>query len=57
MFIVMKSLPSAQDPRIVIACIRACVWADVEGRPFCMMRVTPLEPRANPSSRSFTSRW
>ena len=57
MFIVMKKLPSAQDPRIVIACIRACVWADVEGRPFCMMRVTPLEPSANPSSRSFTSRW
>jgi hypothetical protein len=38
MLIVMTSIPSAQDPRIVIACIRACVWAGVEGRPFCMLR-------------------
>ena len=38
MFIVMKRVPSAQDPRIVVACIRACVWAGVEGRPFCMLR-------------------
>jgi hypothetical protein len=40
MLIIIRSLPSAQDPRIVIACIRACVWADVEGRPFCMLHGT-----------------
>jgi hypothetical protein len=38
MLILMKSVPPAQDARIVIACIRACVWAEVEGRPFCMLR-------------------
>jgi hypothetical protein len=38
MLIMMKSIPLAQDPRIVIACIRACIWADVEGRPFCTLK-------------------
>jgi hypothetical protein len=38
MFIIIRSVPSGQDSRIVIACIRACVWAGVEGRPFCMLR-------------------
>ncbi len=37
MLIVMKTLPRAKDSRVVIACIRACVWASVEGRPFCAL--------------------
>jgi len=35
MFIQMRTVPQAQDARLVVACIRACVWATVEGRPFC----------------------
>jgi hypothetical protein len=38
MLIRLTAVPPATDPRIVIACIRACVWADVEGRPFCVLR-------------------
>jgi hypothetical protein len=38
MFIVMRTVPPVQDTRLVIACIRACVWAAVEGRPFCPLR-------------------
>lgn len=38
MLITMKSLPPAQDPRIVVACIRACVWASIEGWPFCPLK-------------------
>ena len=38
MFIAMRTVPRAQDARLVIACIRACVWAAVEGRPFCPLR-------------------
>ena len=37
MLIVMKTLPRAQDSRVVIAWIRACIWAGVEGRPFCVL--------------------
>jgi hypothetical protein len=35
MFILLKHVPPVLDPRVAIACIRACVWAKVEGRPFC----------------------
>jgi hypothetical protein len=35
MFIAMRTVPRTQDARLVIACIRACIWAAVEGRPFC----------------------
>ncbi|WP_258187257.1 hypothetical protein [Variovorax sp. WS11] len=38
MFIVMRTVPPVQDTRLVIACIRACVWAAIEGRPFCPLR-------------------
>ena len=38
MLIRLTSVPPDTDPRIVIAWIRACVWADVEGRPFCILR-------------------
>jgi hypothetical protein len=37
MLIPMKAIPVGPDPRIVIAWIRACIWADVEGRPFCRL--------------------
>jgi hypothetical protein len=37
MLITMRSVPLAQDSRIVIACIRACVWASIEDRPFCVL--------------------
>lgn len=37
MLIALQSVPLTQDPRFVIACIRACVWAGVEGRPFCLL--------------------
>lgn len=38
MLIIVKSVPPTQDSRVVIACIRACVWAGIEGRPFCTLR-------------------
>jgi len=38
MQIPMQAVPSTQDSRIVIAWIRACIWATVEGRPFCSLR-------------------
>ena len=38
MLIRLTAIPLAPDSRIVIAWIRACVWADVEGRPFCPLR-------------------
>ncbi|WP_436825755.1 hypothetical protein [Variovorax sp. DT-64] len=38
MLIVMRTVPRTQDARLVIACIRACIWAAVEGRPFCLLR-------------------
>jgi len=34
MVVMVNRLPLAQDPRIVIECIRACVWARIEGWPF-----------------------
>ncbi len=37
MLIRLTCVPQATDSRIVIAWIRACVWADVEGRPFCVL--------------------
>jgi hypothetical protein len=37
MLIVMKHVPAAQDSRMVIAWIRACIWARVEGRPFSQL--------------------
>lgn len=38
MLIMMKTVPAGQDPRIVIACIRACIWARVEGWPFSLLK-------------------
>jgi hypothetical protein len=35
MFIYMRHLPAMPDRHICIACIRACIWARVEGRPYC----------------------
>lgn len=35
MLISMRTLPQEQDPRVVIEWIRACVWAGIEGWPFC----------------------
>ena len=40
MLIVLKSAPQVPDRSIIVACIRACVWASVEGRPFCVLRST-----------------
>jgi len=37
MLISLMSLPLEQDPRVVVACIRACVWARIEERPFCFL--------------------
>lgn len=37
MLITLRSVPSEQDSRIVIACIRACIWASLEDRPFCVL--------------------
>jgi hypothetical protein len=36
MLITLHSVPAACRPDIVVACLRACVWARVEGRPFCI---------------------
>lgn len=47
MLITMRKVPQVQDPHIVIACIRACVWAHVEGRPFSHLHRAvrgPFEP-------------
>ena len=38
MLIIIKTIPSMPDPRITVACIRACIWATIEGRPYCVMR-------------------
>ena len=38
MLIAMHHLPPAQDQHIVIACLRACVWARIEGWPFCLLK-------------------
>jgi hypothetical protein len=35
--IALQSMPLAQDSRVVIAYIRACVWAEIEERPFCLL--------------------
>lgn len=37
MLITVRSVPLEQDSRIVIACIRACIWASIEDRPFCVL--------------------
>lgn len=37
MFIRLLAVPLAPDRRLVVAWIRACIWADVEGRPFCRL--------------------
>ena len=47
MVIAVRQVPSTQDPRFVVACIRACVWAEVEGRPFCRLK----EPAPATASR------
>jgi hypothetical protein len=38
MLIMIKTIPTVQDPRITIACIRACIWATIEGWPYCVLR-------------------
>jgi hypothetical protein len=38
MLVPIRNVPTGEDPRIVIECIRACVWATVEGRTFCPLR-------------------
>jgi hypothetical protein len=38
MLIPIKTVPVAQDPHIVLACIRACIWAGVEGWPYCVLK-------------------
>ena len=37
MLIMIDTVPSVQDRRVAIACIRACVWATIEGWPFCVL--------------------
>jgi hypothetical protein len=37
MLILVKSAPREIRRDIVVACLRACVWARVEGRPFCLV--------------------
>jgi len=38
MLIRMKTVPQSQDPQVVIECIRACIWASIEGWPFCRLK-------------------
>jgi hypothetical protein len=38
MLVSIRSVPAGEDSRIVIECIRACVWARIEGRRFCPLR-------------------
>ena len=38
MFIRLSAVPPAPDPRLIVAWIRACVWAEAEGRPFSRLR-------------------
>jgi hypothetical protein len=38
MLVPINTAPLAQDPHIVLACIRACIWARIEGWPFCVMK-------------------
>ncbi|HYP71878.1 MAG TPA: hypothetical protein VEP93_13405, partial [Variovorax sp.] len=38
MLIKMTTVPQGQDPHVVVAWIRACIWAGVEGWPFCRLK-------------------
>jgi hypothetical protein len=38
MLIKMTTVPQAQDPQMVVAWIRACIWAGIEGWPFCRLK-------------------
>ena len=38
MLIMIKTIPNTPDPRITVACIRACIWAGIEGWPYCVLR-------------------
>ena len=38
MLIKMTTVPQGQDPQIVVAWIRACIWAGIEGWPFCTLK-------------------
>ncbi|SCK61000.1 hypothetical protein VAR608DRAFT_6923 [Variovorax sp. HW608] len=38
MLIPMRTVPKWQDPQVVIEWIRACIWASVEGWPFCPLK-------------------
>ena len=38
MLIFLKRVPLAIRRDIVVACLRACIWARVEGRPFCLIQ-------------------
>lgn len=37
MLIRLQSVPVSPDQHMIIAWIRACIWAGVEGRPFCRL--------------------
>lgn len=50
MVIRIKTVPPAQDPRFVVACIRACIWASVEGRPFCPLTYGRASPKIKDES-------
>lgn len=38
MLIKMTTVPQGQDPHVVVAWIRACIWAGIEGWPFCRLK-------------------
>jgi hypothetical protein len=38
MLVSVNSVRKGPNPCIIICCIRACVWATIEGRPFCVLK-------------------
>jgi hypothetical protein len=38
MLVCVSRAPKVPDPCVIICCIRACVWATIEGRPFCVLK-------------------
>jgi hypothetical protein len=38
MLIRMTTVPQVQDPHLVVAWIRASIWANIEGWPFCKLK-------------------
>jgi hypothetical protein len=38
MLIPMKTSPRREVPAVVVAWIRACIWAGIEGWPYCKLK-------------------